>query len=93
MAIAFSRVRAFGRSNAGSAAVEFAIVAPILFVWMFAFIEFGRASDAAVAIYAANQVYDQTVGSSSFSETHPDGATSCVKYSFNYSPWFVESMG
>jgi Flp pilus assembly protein TadG len=43
MAIAFSRVTGFGRCNAGSTAVEFAIVAPILFVLMFAIMEFGRA--------------------------------------------------
>ena len=99
MAIAFRQIRAFGRSNAGSAAVEFAIAAPILFVLMFAIIEFGRAwstknslqyaieraaryaivcngacpSDTAVKTYAANQVYDQTVGASAFSVTHPDG--------------------
>ena len=45
-------------------------------------------SDTAVKTYATNQVYDQTISSSSFSVTHPDGAT-CVNYSFNYSPWFV----
>jgi Flp pilus assembly protein TadG len=43
MSIAFSRIRNFGRSNAGSSAVEFAIAAPILFALMFAVIEFGRA--------------------------------------------------
>jgi Flp pilus assembly protein TadG len=40
---AFRQIRSFGRSNAGSSAVEFAIAAPILFVLMFAVIEFGRA--------------------------------------------------
>ena len=40
---AFRQVRSFGRSNAGSSAVEFAIAAPILFVLMFAVIEFGTA--------------------------------------------------
>lgn len=42
MAIAFSRIRAFGRSSAGSAAVEFAFVAPLLFLLLFAVVEFGR---------------------------------------------------
>jgi Flp pilus assembly protein TadG len=43
MAIALNRIRAFRRSTAGTAAVEFALVAPILFVLLFAVIEFGRA--------------------------------------------------
>jgi Flp pilus assembly protein TadG len=43
MAIAFTRIRKFGRSNAGSTAVEFALAAPILFLLMFAIVEFGRA--------------------------------------------------
>lgn len=43
MTRAFRQIRSFGRSNAGSSAVEFAIAAPILFVLMFAIIEFGRA--------------------------------------------------
>jgi hypothetical protein len=43
MTRAFRQIRSFGRSNAGSSAVEFAIAAPILFVLMFAVIEFGRA--------------------------------------------------
>jgi Flp pilus assembly protein TadG len=43
MASAFNQLKAFCRSNAGSTAVEFAIAAPILFVLMFAIIEFGRA--------------------------------------------------
>ena len=115
MATAFSRMRAFGRSTAGTTAVEFAIAAPILFVLMFGIIEFGRAwwtqnslhyaveraaryatvcngacpSDAAVKTYAATQAYQQSVSSSAFSVTHPDSATSCVQYSFSYSPWFV----
>jgi Flp pilus assembly protein TadG len=42
MAIAFSRIRTFGRSSAGSAAVEFAFVAPLLFLLLFAVVEFGR---------------------------------------------------
>ena len=43
MTRAFRQIRSFGRSNAGSSAVEFAIAAPILFVLMFAIIEFGTA--------------------------------------------------
>jgi Flp pilus assembly protein TadG len=43
MAIAFIRIRNFGRSTAGATAVEFALVVAILFVLMFAIIEFGRA--------------------------------------------------
>jgi Flp pilus assembly protein TadG len=43
MAIAFNRIRAFGSSSAGSAAIEFALVAPLLFLLLFATIEFGRA--------------------------------------------------
>lgn len=114
--VAFTRNRigAFGRSTAGSSAVEFAFAAPILLVLMFAVIEFGRAwwtknalqyaveravryavicngacpGDGAVATYAANQVYNQSIGSNTFTITHPAGAT-CVSYSFNYSPWFV----
>jgi Flp pilus assembly protein TadG len=43
MAIAFNRIRAFGGSSAGSAAIEFALVAPLLFLLLFATIEFGRA--------------------------------------------------
>lgn len=43
MPTAFNRVKAFGRSNAGATAVEFAMAAPILFALMFAVIEFGRA--------------------------------------------------
>jgi Flp pilus assembly protein TadG len=115
MSIAFSRIRNFGRSNAGSSAVEFAIAAPILFALMFAVIEFGRAwwtknalqyaieraaryavvcngacpSDGQVATYAANQVYDQSINSSAFVVTHPDATTSCINYTYTYSPWFV----
>jgi Flp pilus assembly protein TadG len=43
MSRAFRQIRSFGRSNAGSSAVEFALAAPILFLLMFAIIEFGRA--------------------------------------------------
>jgi len=43
MTIALSRIRKFGRSNAGSTAVEFAFAAPILFLLMFGIVEFGRA--------------------------------------------------
>src|SRR5689334_979471 len=42
MAMVFNRIRAFGCSSAGSAAVEFAFVAPLLFLLLFAVIEFGR---------------------------------------------------
>jgi Flp pilus assembly protein TadG len=122
MSPAFSRMRAFGSSNTGSAAVEFAFVAPLLFLLMFAIVEFGRAwwaksslqyaaeraaryavvcgtgacpGDGAVATYAANQVYDQSVASNTFSVTHPTlnglNAT-CVNYSFSYAPWFVGDL-
>lgn len=43
MLIALSRIRAFGRGNSGSSAVEFALAAPFLFLLVFAIIEFGRA--------------------------------------------------
>jgi len=43
MSIAFSRMRAFGRGNSGATAVEFALVAPLLFLLLFGIIEFGRA--------------------------------------------------
>lgn len=43
MSTVFTRMRVFGRSNSGATAVEFALAAPILFVLMFAIIEFGRA--------------------------------------------------
>lgn len=115
MAIAFSRVRAFGRSDAGTTAVEFAIVAPILFLLLFAIMEFGRAwwtknslqyaieraaryavicsancpSDAQIATYASNQMYDQTIDASVFQPRHPDANTTCIDYSYSYSPWFV----
>jgi Flp pilus assembly protein TadG len=122
MPTAFSRMRAFGRSNTGSAAVEFAFVAPLLFLLMFAIVEFGRGwwakssvqyaaeraaryavvcaagacpGDGAVQTYAANQVYEQSVNSSSFSVTHPtvNGVTAtCVNYSFNFAPWFVGGL-
>ena len=122
MSTAFSRMRAFGSSNTGSAAVEFAFVAPLLFLLLFAIVEFGRAwwaksslqyaaeraaryavvcgtgacpSDGAVATYAANEVYEQSVDSSAFSVTHPTlnglNAT-CVNYSFNFAPWFVGDL-
>lgn len=119
MATAFSRIRIFGRNTAGATAVEFALVALILFALMFAIIEFGRAwwtknalqyaveravryavicngacpGDAAVQTYATNQVYGQSVGSSSFSVTHPDAATTCVNYNFSYAPWFTGELG
>lgn len=119
MAIALTRIRNFGRNTAGATAVEFALVALILFGLMFAIIEFGRAwwtknalqyaveravryavicngacpGDAAVQTYAANQVYDQSVGSGSFSVTHPAAGTTCVKYNFSYAPWFTGELG
>jgi Flp pilus assembly protein TadG len=43
MSIAFRRMRAFGRGNSGATAVEFALVAPLLFLLLFAITEFGRA--------------------------------------------------
>ena len=42
MATALSRIRAFGRSNSGSTAVEFAFVAPLLLLLLFSIVEFGR---------------------------------------------------
>jgi Flp pilus assembly protein TadG len=121
MSTAFNRMRAFGDSNTGSTAVEFAFVVPLLFLLMFAVIEFGRAwwakssyqyaveraaryavvcgtgacpSDAAVQTYAANQVYAQSVDSTSFSVTHFPGppTATCVNYSFNFAPWFAGDM-
>jgi Flp pilus assembly protein TadG len=115
MTRAFHQIRTFARSNAGSSAVEFAIAAPILFVLMFAVIEFGRAwwtknalqyaieraaryaavcpancpTDAQVATYAANQMYDQTISASVFQPRHPDTNTTCIDYNYTYSPWFV----
>ncbi len=117
MAIALRQIRTFARSTAGATAVEFAFAAPILFLLMFAMVEFGRAwwtknslqyaveraaryavvcnggcpSDTAVQSYAANQVYDQSVASNTFSITHPAGAT-CVNYNFSYAPWFAGEM-
>jgi Flp pilus assembly protein TadG len=46
-------------------------------------------SDGQVATYAANQVYDQSIGSGVFAVTHPDPNTSCINYNYTYSPWFV----
>jgi Flp pilus assembly protein TadG len=43
MTITLNRIAAFRRSTAGATAVEFALAAPILFLLMFAIIEFGRA--------------------------------------------------
>jgi Flp pilus assembly protein TadG len=43
MLIGFNRMKAFGRSNSGASAVEFALAAPFLFLLLFAIIEFGRA--------------------------------------------------
>jgi Flp pilus assembly protein TadG len=118
MLTAFSRLSLVVRSNRGSAAVEFALVAPLLFLLLFGVVEFGRAwwaknslqyaaeraaryavvcaagscpSDGAVATYAANQVYDQSVASNTFTITHPAG-TLCVNYSFSFAPWFVGDL-
>ena len=124
MAIAFSRIRAFGRSSGGSAAVEFAFVAPLLLLLLFAVVEFGRGwwaksslqyaaeraarfavvcgggcpGDAAIATYATNQVYDQSVPQGTFTVSHPTANQTCVNYTFSFAPWFagdldmVESM-
>jgi Flp pilus assembly protein TadG len=43
MAFRLDRIAAFGRNTAGATTVEFALAAPILFLLMFAIIEFGRA--------------------------------------------------
>ena len=115
MTNAFRQIRSFGHSSAGSTAVEFAIAAPILFVLMFAVIEFGTAwwtknalqyaieraaryavvcsaacpSDAQIATYAANQMYDQTIAASVFQLRHPDPNTTCIDYTYTYTPWFA----
>jgi Flp pilus assembly protein TadG len=115
MTRAFRHIGSFARCNAGASAVEFAIAAPILFVLMFAIIEFGTAwwtknalqyaieraaryavvcsancpSDAQVATFAANQMYDQTISASVFQPRHPDPNTTCIDYTYNYSPWFA----
>lgn len=118
MAIAFSRIRAFGRSSAGSAAVEFAFVAPALFLLLFAVVELGRGwwaksslqyaaeraaryavvcgggcpGDGAVATYATNQVYDQSVPNGTFTVSHPTANQTCVNYTFSFVPWFVGDL-
>jgi Flp pilus assembly protein TadG len=118
MAIAFSRIKAFGRSSSGSAAVEFAFVAPLLFLLLFAVVEFGRGwwaksslqyaaeraarfavvctggcpGDAAIANYATNQVYQQTVPQGTFSVSHPTPNQTCVNYTFSFAPWFVGDL-
>ena len=43
MIITLNRITAFRRNTGGATAVEFALAAPILFLLMFAIIEFGRA--------------------------------------------------
>jgi len=118
MAVVFNRIRAFGCSGAGSAAVEFAFVAPLLFLLLFAVIEFGRGwwaksslqyaaeraarfavvcgggcpGDAAIATYATNQVYDQTVPAGTFTVSHPTANQTCVNYTFSFVPWFVGDL-
>jgi Flp pilus assembly protein TadG len=118
MAMAFNRIRAFGCSSAGSAAVEFAFVAPLLFLLLFAVIEFGRGwwaksslqyaaeraaryavvcgagcpGDGAVATYATNQVYDQSVPAGTFTISHPTANQTCVNYTFSFAPWFVGDL-
>ena len=118
MAMVFNRIRAFGCSSAGSAAVEFAFVAPLLFLLLFAVIEFGRGwwaksslqyaaeraarfavvcgggcpGDGAVATYAINQVYDQTVPAGTFTVSHPTANQTCVNYTFSFAPWFVGDL-
>jgi Flp pilus assembly protein TadG len=118
MAIAFSRIRAFGRSSAGSAAVEFAFVAPALFLFLFAVVELGRGwwaksslqyaaeravryavvcgggcpNDGAVATYATNQVYDQSVPNGTFTISHPTANQTCVNYTYSFVPWFVGDL-
>jgi Flp pilus assembly protein TadG len=118
MAMVFNRIRAFGCSSAGSAAVEFAFVAPLSFLLLFAVIEFGRGwwaksslqyaaeraarfavvcgggcpGDGAVATYAINQVYDQTVPAGTFTVSHPTANQTCVNYTFSFAPWFVGDL-
>lgn len=118
MAIAFSRIKAFGRCSTGSAAVEFAFVAPALFLLLFAVVELGRGwwaksslqyaaeraarfavvcgggcpGDGAVATYAINQVYDQTVPAGTFTVSHPTANQTCVNYTFSFAPWFVGDL-
>lgn len=48
-------------------------------------------TDNQIQTYATTQVYDQTVATNAFSVTHPAGAT-CVKYNFNYAPWFAGEL-
>jgi hypothetical protein len=118
MAMAFSRMRAFGRGNSGATAVEFALVAPILFLLLFSIMEFGRAwwtknslqyaaeratryavvcagacpGEGAIKTYAANQVYAQSVDSSTFSLPPSPPGLLCVSYTFLYTPWFVGDL-
>ena len=103
------------------AAVEFAFVAPLLFLLLFAIVEFGRAwwakSSLQYAVersgslcrglrhrrvserrrsrtYAANQVYDQSVDSNTFSVTHPGRCQCCASIiPLAYAPWFVGRSG
>ena len=51
-------------------------------------------ADPTGATYAANQVVDQPVDSSTFTVTPLAGppAQTCVNYSFNFAPWFVGGL-
>lgn len=50
-----SRLRRFYDSERGAAAVEFAIVAPLLIMLLFGIVEFGRAYNAQIGLSAATR--------------------------------------
>lgn len=46
-------------------------------------------STGQITAYAASQIYDQTIGAGVFWVSTPDANTTCVNYTYNYTPWFV----
>ncbi len=80
-----SRVRAWARDDEGASMVEFAIVAPLLFLFIFAIIDFGR------AIFLYNNLQDTARRAARLGAVQfPDPCTSAALIQDSARAWVLE---